>query len=115
MVHGAVGEHRFEAELGVDGASNCYVPVGPDRDVVRDGGVFVQTFRKLPAVGSLVSLSLVIPAGPIDTEAVVTFVREASLGGAQPGFGARLVNLTSVQETSLRRFLLDHDPMVLRL
>jgi hypothetical protein len=61
-----------------------------------------------------VSLSLRVAGGALETEGVVTFVREASLGGPHPGFGARLTRLTSVQETSLRRFLLDNDPITLK-
>jgi hypothetical protein len=105
---------RFEAELRAAGPSNCYVPAGVDRDVIRDGGVFVQTFRKLPSEGAAVLLSLRVAGGALETEGVVTFVREASLGGPHPGFGARLTRLTSVQETSLRRFLLDNDPITLK-
>lgn len=42
---------RFETELGAVSVSNFFVPAGLDRDVVRDGGVFVQTYRKLRRSG----------------------------------------------------------------
>lgn len=106
---------RFESELGAVTVSNFFVPPGSDRDVVREGGVFVQTYRKLPSLGAVVTVTLRFAGGAVlETEAEVVFAREASLSEPHPGFGARLLRLTPAQEGILRRYLLDRDPMVLR-
>ncbi|MDB4929385.1 MAG: repair ATPase, partial [Myxococcaceae bacterium] len=106
---------RFESELGAVTVSNFFVPPGSDRDVVRDGGVFVQTYRKLPALGSVVTVALRFAGGAlIETEAEVVYAVEASLHEPHPGFGARLLRLTPAQEGILRRYLLDRDPLVLK-
>ena len=102
---------RFETDVGAASLSNLYVPPGGDLDPLRDGGVFVQTYRKLPPLASSVTLVLRLSSGVvIETEALVTFAREASLDEPHPGFGARLLALTPVHEGALRRFLLDRDP-----
>ncbi len=106
---------RFETELGAVTVSNFFVPPGSERDVVRDGGVFVQTYRKLPALGSVVTVALRFAGGAlIETEAEVVYAIEASLSEPHPGFGARLLRLTPAQEGILRRYLLDRDPLVLK-
>ncbi len=102
---------RFETDVGAASLSNLYVPPGGDLDPLRDGGIFVQTYRKLPPLASTVTVLLRLASGAvIETEAVVTFAREASLDEPHPGFGARLLALTPVHEGALRRFLLDRDP-----
>jgi MoxR-like ATPase len=104
---------RFESELGAVSVSNFFIPAGADRDVVRDGGIFVQTYRKLPQVGSVVTVALRFAGGGIvETEAEVVYAVEASLSEPHPGFGARLLHLTPAQEGILRRYLLDRDPLV---
>ncbi len=111
----AIGRLRFESELGAVSVSNFFVSPGVDRDVVREGGVFVQTYRKLPAVGAVVTVALRFAGGAvIETESEVVFAVEASLSEPHPGFGARLLRLTPAQEGILRRYLLDRDPQVLK-
>jgi MoxR-like ATPase len=110
-----VASTRFEVTLTRESASHLYVPRGPDVDVMRDGGVFVQTHRQLPSVGAAVSLRLDIDgAGRFEASAVVSFVREASLHGPDPGFGARLTGVSDVLERALRRYVLERDATVLR-
>ena len=92
-----------------------FVPAGKNVDVLLHGGVFVQTYRKLPALGSVVTVAMRFAGGALlETEAEVVYAVEASLHEPHPGFGARLLRLTPAQEGILRRYLLDRDPLVLK-
>jgi hypothetical protein len=109
------GRSRFDVDLGVDTPSRLYVPKGVGLDPLRDGGIFVQTHARLPPLGSPVTLDLTLRGhGRFEVDAVVTFAREASLEGPDPGFGARLPRVAAALEHALRTLLLERDAEVLK-
>ena len=109
------GAMRFEATLDAASASHLWVPRGADTDVLRDGGVYVQTHRALPPLGGLVSLVIDLAgAGRFEVPAQVMFVREAALDVPDPGFGARLTQLPPELERALRRYVIERDPVQVR-
>lgn len=106
----------FEVDLGAETPSNFYVGARRSVDVVEQGGVFVATFKKLPADGTALRLELRFPGGArFECYAVVTFRREAELERPHepPGFGARLVGLSTEQKALVQRFVLHRDPFVI--
>ncbi|MFO0602987.1 MAG: DNA repair ATPase [Polyangiales bacterium] len=106
---------HFAVDLGADTPSRLYVPKGAGLDPLRDGGVFVQTHARLPAIGSTVTLDLTVRGqGRFEVEAVVTFAREAALDGPDPGFGARLPRIAPALDHALRTLLLERDAEVLK-
>ncbi len=76
-----------DIELGPATESNFYDGMG---GVFVDGGVFVATYAKAPAVGARVSLRLAFPDGVVEASGIVAFVREMLAGGGIPGYGVRL-------------------------
>ena len=86
-----------------------------DADLLRDGGVFVQTHRPLPTVGATVTLTVDIEGdGRFEAPAVVTFAQEAALDEPHPGFGARLGRVSDALARALRRIASEREPVVLR-
>lgn len=111
----ATGLQRFGVELGASSGSCFYVPAGKNHDVLLHGGVFVQTFRKLPRVGEVVMLVMRFATGErFETAGAVTWVREAALDEPDPGFGARLYALTEEQIGVVRAYLTTRPPARLR-
>lgn len=107
---------RFEAALTEGSAANFYRAM-PGGDVVDDGGIFVPTYRPLPARGSTVTVKIPFPGGrEIEAVAVVEWMRDARSGeanadGAPPGFGARFVRLSDEEREIIADYVKVREPM----
>jgi hypothetical protein len=109
------GLQRFGVELTATSTSVFFVPAGKNVDVLLHGGVFVQTYRRLPRVGEVVILVMRFAGGErFETAAAVNWVREAALNEPDPGFGARLYALTEPQAAVVRAYLNTRPPARLR-
>jgi Tfp pilus assembly protein PilZ len=109
------GLQRFGVELTATSTSVFFVPAGKNVDVLLHGGVFVQTYRRLPRVGEVVILVMRFAGGErFETAAAVNWVREAALNEPDPGFGARLYALTDAQAGVVRAYLNTRPPARLR-
>jgi uncharacterized protein (TIGR02266 family) len=90
----AVSESQFFAGLSGD---------------VTEGGVFVQTHRRLPA-GERVALVLVLPAGEIEALGVVDWLREAD-ASTSPGAGVVFERLTASAQAQVKAFCESRPPL----
>jgi hypothetical protein len=87
---GHPGLPRFDAVIDQGSVSNFY-RWKAGGDVVREGGVFIATYRRPPDIGTRIGLKVTLPGGvDFEATAVVEWARPQGHGpGVQPGFGAR--------------------------
>ena len=97
-------------ELGAHSASNFYKGLGGN-DVIEHGGIFVATY-KIPKLGTQVTLRVLLP-GDYEFQATgtVQWIREAGGGDAEPGFGARLTQITPEGRQLVYRYTRNREPM----
>jgi hypothetical protein len=105
---------RFDAVIDHASASNFYA-WKKGGDVVREGGVFVASYRRSPDLGSRVAIRVTLPGG-VDFEAVgiVEWTRPQGEQGppwVQPGFGARLEGLPAQAQGLVAQFVKAREPM----
>jgi len=102
---------RYDAVVDLQSQSNFY-KWRADAHIVREGGVFVSTRRKLPDINTQVVVALTLPGQlEVEAQAVVEWVRPAG-GGAPPGFGARFVDLPSHAVAVIDQFITARAPML---
>ncbi len=109
------GMPRFEAVIDENSSSNFY-RWKQGGDVLREGGVFVASYRRPPDLGTRVALRVTLPGG-VDFEAtgVVEWTRPQGEQGppwVQPGFGARFDVLPPQAAPLVVQFLNLRQPMV---
>ncbi len=110
------GNHpRYDAAIDLESASNFY-RWRKNGDVVREGGVFVASYRPAPNLGSTVALRMSLPGGvELETLGVVEWSRPAGDKGppwTQPGFGARFADLSPDAQQLVRQFVLAREPIL---
>jgi MoxR-like ATPase len=113
---GLPGVERFDVRLGQGEASNFYRGV-LGNDVLREGGVFVATYGKVPPIGASVRLRLHFPGGEggFETDATVAWTQDlvARDGSSlQPGFGARLVEPPHEARALVTQYTRRVDPLL---
>lgn len=97
-------------ELGTRSASNFYKGLAGN-DVVEHGGVFVATY-KIPKIGSTVQLHVLLPGNyEFHATATVQWVREPRSSDADPGFGARIVEISSEGRQLVYRYARNREPL----
>ena len=107
---------RFDAPLAEGSVANFYRAL-PNGDVVDDGGIFVPTYRQLPARGATVTVRIPFPGGrEIEAVAVVEWTRDPHAGdggadGGPPGFGARFVKLSEEERGLIAEYVKAREPM----
>jgi Tfp pilus assembly protein PilZ len=102
----------FEVELGTHSASNFYKGLSGS-DVIEHGGIFVATYR-LPKLGSTVRLRVHLPGNyEFHASATVQWTREtgASSDSAEPGFGARITQISQEARQLVYRFTRNREPL----
>jgi len=106
---------RFDAVIEPVSASNfyCWKKGG---DVIREGGVFVASYRRAPDLGTRVAVRVTLPGG-VDFEAVaiVEWMRPQGEQGPpwqQPGFGARFESLPAHAQALVVQFVNAREPMI---
>ncbi|HQK17912.1 MAG TPA: DNA repair ATPase, partial [Polyangiaceae bacterium] len=107
---------RFEVEVTLDGPSNFYVD-NPQAGVLNQGGLFVATVVKPPAVGQRVVVNVVFPwkqehdiAGRVDWIQSQTPAADDAL---RQGFGVKLENIDANTRVSILSFVKQRPPWVL--
>ena len=99
-------------ELGAHSVSNFYKGLGGN-DVIEHGGLFVATYR-IPKIGTNVKLRVLLP-GDYEFMAVgvVQWIRDPHSGGdtSEPGFGARLTQITPEGRQLVYRYTRNREPM----
>ncbi|WP_437966701.1 hypothetical protein WMF04_45200 [Sorangium sp. So ce260] len=101
-----------DVELGALTPSNFYKGLAGN-DVVEHGGIFVATY-KIPPIGSVVSLRVRLPGDYEFTAlATVRWTREAggSKDSAEPGFGARITQISADGRQLVSRFTRNREPL----
>ena len=106
---------RFDAVVDQASASNFY-QWRQGSDVLREGGIFIATYRRAPDLGARVALKVTLPGG-VDFEAtgVVEWTRPQADQGPpwlQPGFGARFEGLPPQAAPLVLQFLNARQPIV---
>ncbi len=97
-------------ELGTRSASNFYKGLAGN-DVVEHGGVFVATY-KIPKIGSTVTLHVLLPGNyEFHASALVQWVREPRGSDTEPGFGARLVEISAEGRQLVYRYARNREPL----
>lgn len=96
-------------ELGAHSVSNFYKGLSGN-DVIEHGGIFVGTY-KVPKLGTQVNLRVLLP-GDYEFQAagVVQWVREAG-DGTDPGFGAKLTQITPEGRQLVYRYVRNREPL----
>ncbi|XXX75717.1 hypothetical protein WMF30_49515 [Sorangium sp. So ce134] len=101
-----------DVELGALTPSNFYKGLAGN-DVIEHGGIFVATY-KIPPIGSVVTLRVRLP-GDYEFTAVATvrWTREAggSKDSAEPGFGARITQISAEGRQLVSRFTRNREPL----
>ncbi len=97
-------------ELGTRSSSNFYKGLSGN-DVVEHGGIFVATY-KIPKIGSTVTLHLLLPGNyEFHASAQVQWVRESRSDSAEPGFGARFVDISPEGRQLVYRYARNREPL----
>lgn len=110
-------DHRAPAavvdvELGALTPSNFYKGLAGN-DVIEHGGIFVATY-KIPPTGSVVTLRVRLPGNyEFTAQAAVRWTREAggSRDSAEPGFGARITQISAEGRQLVSRFTRNREPL----
>lgn len=103
---------RFDVALDANSGSNFYRGLDGN-DVVAHGGLFVESYAKLPPLGAPVTLGLSFPGGArADVTGVVAFVQEYLGDDTPAGFGARLTNVSLEAHSMIAAFARERDPLV---
>ncbi len=77
--------------------------------MIEHGGIFVATY-KVPKLGSTVSLRVLLPGDyEFYASGVVQWTREA--GSSEPGFGARLTQISPDGRQLVYRYTRNREPM----
>ncbi len=109
------GMPRFDAVIDQVSASNFY-RWKQGADVVREGGIFIATYRRAPDLGTKVALRVTLPGGvDFEATAVVEWTRPQGEQGppwVQPGFGARFEILPAQAAPLVVQFLNGRQPML---
>ncbi|WP_437723253.1 hypothetical protein [Sorangium sp. So ce861] len=101
-----------DVELGALTPSNFYKGLAGN-DVIEHGGIFVATY-KIPPIGSVVTLRVRLPGDYEFTAlAAVRWTREAggSKDSAEPGFGARITQISAEGRQLVSRFTRNREPL----
>jgi len=107
---GGKGGATIVVELGTRSTSNFYKGLAGN-DVVEHGGIFVATY-KIPKIGSTVTLHILMPGNyDFHATAVVQWVREPRSDNTEPGFGARIVDITSDGRQLVYRYARNREPL----
>lgn len=105
---GGMPELELEASLAANSSSNFWLGL-TGSDIVRHGGVFIETFRAVP-VGTRVSVQLFLPGGfEFRAQGVVAWSRES---GTSPGCGVRFTALSSEGESLIARYVRKREPLL---
>jgi Tfp pilus assembly protein PilZ len=97
-----------DVELGIHSASNFYKGLGGN-DVVEHGGLFVATYKALQ-IGTPVALHVHLPGDyEFHASGVVQWTRDAGTG--EPGFGARLTQISPEGRQLVYRYTRNREPM----
>ncbi|WP_437504587.1 PilZ domain-containing protein [Sorangium sp. So ce1099] len=101
-----------DVELGALTPSNFYKGLAGN-DVIEHGGIFVATY-KIPPIGSVVTLRVRLPGDyEFTASATVRWTREAggSRDSAEPGFGARITQISPEGRQLVSRFTRNREPL----
>ncbi|WP_437315967.1 hypothetical protein [Sorangium sp. So ce385] len=101
-----------DVELGALTPSNFYKGLAGN-DVIEHGGIFVATY-KIPPIGSVVTLRVRLPGDyEFTAMAAVRWTREAggSKDSAEPGFGARITQISAEGRQLVSRFTRNREPL----
>jgi hypothetical protein len=101
-----------DVELGALTPSNFYKGLAGN-DVIEHGGIFVATY-KIPPTGSVVTLRVRLPGNyEFTAQAAVRWTREAggSRDSAEPGFGARITQISAEGRQLVSRFTRNREPL----
>ncbi|WP_437305562.1 hypothetical protein [Sorangium sp. So ce388] len=101
-----------DVELGALTPSNFYKGLAGN-DVIEHGGIFVATY-KIPPIGSVVTLRVRLPGDyEFTASATVRWTREAggSRDSAEPGFGARVTQISPEGRQLVSRFTRNREPL----
>ncbi|WP_129354300.1 PilZ domain-containing protein [Sorangium cellulosum] len=101
-----------DVELGALTPSNFYKGLAGN-DVIEHGGIFVATY-KIPPIGSIVSLRVRLPGDyEFTASATVRWTREAggSRDSVEPGFGARITQISAEGRQLVSRFTRNREPL----
>jgi hypothetical protein len=102
---------RIDVELGTHSPSNFYKGLGGN-DVIEHGGIFIATYKKVPKIGTPVSLRVLMPGDyEFSASGVVQWTREGGGDSAEPGFGARLTQITPEGRQLVYRYTRNREPM----
>ncbi|WP_437778488.1 PilZ domain-containing protein [Sorangium sp. So ce1097] len=110
-------DHRAHAavvdvELGALTPSNFYKGLAGN-DVIEHGGIFVATY-KIPPIGTPVTLRVRLPGDyEFTASATVRWTREASgsRDSVEPGFGARITQISAEGRQLVSRFTRNREPL----
>lgn len=108
---------RVEAELGTHSPSNFYKGLSGN-DIIEHGGLFVATYN-IPRIGQNVALHVSLPGGyEFEALGVVRWTRETvdssvggGAGGAHPGFGAQLTQVSQDARQLVMRYVRNREPL----
>ena len=96
------------AELGTQSASNFYKGLAGN-DVIEHGGIFVATYKPVK-IGATVALHVHLPGNyEFQATGVVQWTRDP--GTDEPGFGARLTQISAEGRQLVYRYTHNREPM----
>jgi uncharacterized protein (TIGR02266 family) len=102
------GDVRVAVEVNVSLESESNFFVGLSGDVSR-GGLFVVTWRKLPA-GTAIFVAIDLPRGRLLADGEVRWVREAA-AGVTPGLGVAFTGLSDEDRQRISAFCAQRAPL----
>jgi Tfp pilus assembly protein PilZ len=98
--------------LAAHSASNLFRAVS-SLDVCSNGGIFVATYEKPPALGTPLVVSLTFPAAePCEVRGTVAFVQEAFGDDSASGYGVRFSDVTEAARALIEEYAAQREPLL---
>lgn len=103
---------RFDVSLDASTPSNFWRSMD-GTNLVQDGGVFVSTYAKLPALGTHVTLALQFPGGVRhECQAAVAWLQEFLSDDTPSGFGVKLIAPSRELVQTIAQFVRFREPLL---
>ncbi len=98
--------------LAAHSSSNLYRALSSP-DVCSNGGVFIATYEKAPALGTPLALTLAFPGGqPCRVSGTVAFVREAFGDDSPSGYGVRFTDVPPAARALIEEYAAHREPLL---
>lgn len=112
LERGIARPEKLDVDLGPRSKTNFFRPVS-SLDVCSQGGLFVATYEKPPALGSPLELALAFPSGPrCSVYGAVAYTQDELGDDAPAGFGVRFSEVSAEARALIEEYAAVREPLL---